>query len=850
MFNLWNKREDFDIARNKIKYSFLKKRAQKQKSIIFFDNILSSKTRLIISNFFLILTIFFLILSIKDSGIFNIILEKNDKEAVFSQIKKYLNNDSFYFALFLISFSFLLILKSFRAFLFSDIFSNKTISFDIARIILDNGFFKKTDNVEIFLKSKFGKEVIKRLFLDQNKIDTFLEEKNKFIFSDDYVFIKNNIEEKRISSEINVTDYVQALYENDEEFASFLSINEVTKEDILKVTSWVSKKHYNYKNKKRWWSKKKLANFGQIGTALSYGQTFILDKFAIKISTKKTIFGETAFENYEDDIKKLERVLIKDGNNNAFVVSESYALSVELLKALESKIKAGESYRRLERSRVYVLESLLLLESTGNNFEKFFLKLLNEAVESGNVILVFNDFYAFYEKAKTVNIDVLAIIKSYFNSDLSFIILSDQKNYKSFLQTNSYVKEYFDIILTQQESSEMLLFILQNKILSLERENNILFSFRALEYLFNATKNFFPNDVISEKFLTILEEFIVFQKTRGLNKAGRTDAKFFMEKKTGTTQVITKEVKENMLSLEKELHKRVIGQDEAINAIADAIRRSVSGVGSRKKPIASFLFIGSTGVGKTETAKALAETYFGDQEKMLRFDMSEYSTGEAIANFLGSTYTNKKGSLFRVASLYKSSLMLFDELEKSSKEIHDLFLQILDEGQIKDAFGDKINFKNNIIIATTNAGSRLIYENNLRNLNSENKKQKIIDYIIGNKIFRPEFLNRFDKIVLFQKLKKDEIKKIAGLQLKSLVKRLKKESYDFVVTDSIKDYLANKGRTEMFGARETNRIIKDEIESFISKEILKENIKKGDKFVINQRINENGVSEIFIEVIK
>ena len=831
--NILNKIKGKKVFYDQLTFSELKKKAKKYKSAIFLDSILNSETRLLVSNFLLILTIVFLGLTLNESGFFENVKVGEHKLSAYEMLSKYIKNDGLYVALMSISFSFFLILKGFRAYLFSTIFSTKNISFDLAKIVLQKKLFRTIDSAELFLKSSFGREVTKRLFLKDAQINDFLATKeNKFIFDDDFVFTKNKTEERRIEEEINVVDYVSALYDNDYNFAKFLLKNDITKGDILKTVSWISKKHYNYKNRKRWWSRKKLASIGQIGAFLAYGQTFVLDKFASKIKDYKSIFGKTSYENYKNDVEELERILMKEDKANAFLVSDSTGLSLELLKAFDNKIKSGESYKALERSRIYILSSLRLLEVTGDAFENTFIKLLNEAVESGNVILVFEDFYPFYERAKSFNIDVLSIMESYFKTSLSFIILSNKGTYESFLQTNSYLTEYFETIITYQNSVEGLLFLLQDKIFNYERKYKIFFSFRSLEYLIKSTKNYFPNHPTSEKFLDLLEEFIVQEKSLGKKNIERKDAQIYIEKKTGIPQLVTKETKNKLLALEEELHRRVIGQDDAINAISDAIRRSRAGINDRKKPIASFLFIGSTGVGKTETAKALAQTYFGDEEKMIRFDMSEYSTNEAVAGLIGSTYTNKKGSLSKVINANPYSLILFDELEKASRPVHDLFLQILDEGQLTDAFGTKLNFRNSIIIATSNAGSDLIYKNDLDKISVKEQRKIIVDYIIDNKIFRPEFLNRFDRVVMFQKLKHDETKKIVALQLKSLEKRLKQQSFDFESSDSLEEYLANRGRTSVFGARETKRIIKDEIESLISKSILEDKISKGDKFTI------------------
>lgn len=811
-------------------------KGRQYKSATWFDNVIDSKNRAIISSLLIFFSLISLILFIlKYFNIPNLSRIIKDKIPLTANL---------YFGLFLLLLISFIILKIFRAYLFSIMFTTKGVSFDLLKIFFIGNY--KNDDVSQFLKSPFGREVTNRLFLEDDKVNQFIKDKEDYLLPDDYIFEKNDVEKGRIEEGLNTVDYVQAIYEQDKGFSNFLSRNEITKSDIIEVSIWVLKKHYNYKNKKRWWSKERLSTAGKIGSSLSYGQTHFLEKFASSIeNSKKSIFGNSAYENYENDIKKIERVLIRNEKNNAFFISPSSILSIELLKAFNQKIKRGRSYKKLERSRIFILPSLMMLESAQDNFEKIFLRLLNEANDVGNIILVFDDFHSFYEKAKGLNIDVLSIMKSYFNSNISFIILSSKNDYESFFQTNIYLKEYFETINTYQNTTEGLLFLLQNKIFKIEKINNIFFSYRALKYLLESVEKYYANFSIVDKFLGVINEFLVYEKRRGNNDADRVDAKKYIQSKTGITQIIDAGSRKKLLTMEDELHKRVIGQNRAIIAISNVIRRLNSGLTDKNKPIASFIFIGSTGVGKTETAKALAETYFGDEKKIIRFDMSEYSTSEGVAGLIGSTYTNKKGSLSKVVNINQNSLILFDEIEKASRDVHDLFLQILDEGSITDAFGQKLNFKNNIIIATSNAGSDLIYSGALNEISADDQKDKIVNYIIKNKIFRPEFMNRFDEIILFQKLTHEEIKKIAGLQLKSLVKKLKHESYELLVTESLKEFLANNSHIATFGAREIKRVIKNEIESMISKKIIEETIKKGDKFII--KINDN---ELGIEIIK
>ncbi len=261
--------------------------------------------------------------------------------------------------------------------------------------------------------------------------------------------------------------------------------------------------------------------------------------------------------------------------------------------------------------------------------------------------------------------------------------------------------------------------------------------------------------------------------------------------------------------------------------------RARIGMSNSTKPIGSFLFLGPTGVGKTESAKALAEAYFGDEKRMIRLDMSEYQKAESLDRLLGSVEINMTGQLANKVKENPYSLLLLDEIEKAHPEILNLFLQILDEGWLTDAFGKKINFRNLIIIATSNAGSDFIKEAVDANMDPEELQGKLVDYTIKEGIFRPEFLNRFEGVIFFHPLEKQETMKVAALQLEKYADRLRKEENINIQFDpQIVNFVIDKGYERKFGARSIDRFIQDKIGDKIVKKIIGGEIKKGDDYVL------------------
>lgn len=295
---------------------------------------------------------------------------------------------------------------------------------------------------------------------------------------------------------------------------------------------------------------------------------------------------------------------------------------------------------------------------------------------------------------------------------------------------------------------------------------------------------------------------------------------------------LTKEESERLLNMEKVLHERVIGQDEAVSAISKAIRRGRVGLKDPKRPVGSFIFLGPTGVGKTELCKALAQAMFGDENAMLRLDMSEYMEKHTVSKLIGSPpgYVGfeEGGQLTEKVRRKPYSVVLFDEIEKAHPDVFNMLLQILEDGRLTDSQGRTVDFKNTVIIMTSNVGARMITEKQkaLGFASDENEKEQdskdIRELVMGElrNVFRPEFLNRVDDIIVFNKLTQDEIKQIAIKMLDTLAKRLEKLDIRITFTDEAVTAIADKGFDENYGARPLRRAIQSEIEDALSEKML------------------------------
>ncbi len=303
--------------------------------------------------------------------------------------------------------------------------------------------------------------------------------------------------------------------------------------------------------------------------------------------------------------------------------------------------------------------------------------------------------------------------------------------------------------------------------------------------------------------------------------------------------------REKLLHLEDELHKRVIGQDEAIKAVSDAVRRSRAGLQDPKRPIASFIFLGTTGVGKTELAKALAEYLFNDETMMTRIDMSEYQEKFSVTRLIGAPpgYVgyDEGGQLTEAVRHKPYSVILFDEIEKAHPDVFNILLQVLDDGRLTDNKGRTVNFKNTIIIMTSNLGSQYIQQK-FEGINESNRRQIIEETktdVLGmlKKSIRPEFLNRIDETIMFLPLTKSEIADVVRLQVSSVQKMLQPQGFEFNVTDAAIDFLANVGYDPEFGARPVKRAVQRYILNDLSKKILSEEVSREQPIVVDADAN-------------
>jgi len=331
-----------------------------------------------------------------------------------------------------------------------------------------------------------------------------------------------------------------------------------------------------------------------------------------------------------------------------------------------------------------------------------------------------------------------------------------------------------------------------------------------------------------------MDDVIEYVQTNGKKFVEVEDAELVLAEKTGITftALNTKE-KSRLAKIEDIIHEKLINQKLAVDLIGKSLRSKMAGVARNNKPLGSFLFLGPTGVGKTKTAKVLAEVYYGSENKIIRFDMAEFGGNEGLERLVGSVNKNLPGALTTAIKNNPASLLLLDEFEKAGRPIFNLFLSLLDEGFMTDAFGKKIGGSNLFIIATSNAGAEYIRELVNDGVKGDELHSKVINYVLKEQLFPPELVNRFDGVVVYQPLGKEELISIAKLKFEELAEKLLSKNIKLKIQEGTAEKLAEEGYDPAFGARPMERILDLVIGDIIGRSLLEEKISEGNTVMLS-----------------
>ncbi len=706
----------------------------------------------------------------------------------------------------------------FRSHYYSSIISNNYQTADLFSFTVGRILFRARDGdiARAFVQSETGALVLRRLGITAEESRSFLQSRGN----------QSNINlELAGAKPLTLRALADWLCANNSAFAKFLFRQQLNTSDLHAAVDWVVGDIEREARQARWWSREQLARVPGLAKDWSYGGAYALERYGEDMlqSEQSGIFN-TAVSAREEEMKQLETILSRSEEANALLVGPAGESKLDVVWQLANEIKSGRVPPGLEYRRPWLLRTALLLADhrERQDFERTMLRLLLEAERSGNVILVIDDLGVLLAGAERLGSKLVSLLGPYLRSaSLPVIALVEAGLYQKLSFEQADLLSRFETLTINEIDQLRLYHLLEQRASRFEETQNIFFTYPAIKATIESAERYFPGEQLSDQALDLIVEIVPWSIAHHVQTIEPEHVLALVQEKTKIPMgAIGQAERVALASLEQSLRAQVIGQEPALRSISEALRRNRAGVSNRRKPIGSFLFLGPTGVGKTETAKALARSLFGREEALLRLDMSEYQSSDALTRLLGSFSDNRPGILATMLRETPYGVLLLDEFEKTSPEVLNLFLQIFDEGFFSDAFGRRVNARNLILIATSNAAAESIWRMVQAGNDPVAARDELVDEMISKAIFRPELLNRFDDIIIFHPLSPLELQKVAKLLLERLTTRLLEQGIKLKITQDLVDQVAQAGSDRVFGARPLNRHIQSKVEQVVADAII------------------------------
>ncbi|MFU2157481.1 ATP-dependent Clp protease ATP-binding subunit [Caldisericum sp. AR60] len=616
----------------------------------------------------------------------------------------------------------------------------------------------------------------------------------------------------------------------------------------------------------------------------------------------------------ESEIERVIEILMRRKKNNPAIIGDPGVGKTAIVEGLAQKIADNDVPDLLKGKRIVSLDLASVIAGTKyrGEFEERMKKILKEVAKTNRSVILFIDEFHTLVGAGAAEgaIDASNILKpSLASGEIQVIGATTLKEYRKYVEKDPALERRFQPVYVKEPSIEEAIQILKGIRERYEKFHGVRIPDEAIELAVKLSVKYINDRFLPDKAIDVIDEasarlklqlsknseikelerkikeikdrrfqairekrlleaerlreeeknllnalrLIASEKETEIPILSEEDVRKVISLWTGVpTEKMVKDEKERLVHMEEELHKRIVGQEEAVRAVSRAIRRARSGLKNPNKPIGTFLFLGPTGVGKTELAKTLAEFLFGNENSLIRLDMSEYMEKFSVSRLIGSPpgYVGYEegGQLTEAVRRRPYSVVLFDEIEKAHPDVFDILLQIMDEGRLTDSQGRTVDFKNTVIILTSNFGTESLKEKSVgfelgNTIESfEEKKKKLLSSLKG--LFKPEFLNRLDDIIVFYPLTLKEIEKIVDIIMKRIEKNASENNIGIELTEKAKEYLAKTGYSPEYGARPLQRLIEKEVEDPIAVKILQGEIKEGSLVVVDYKEDEGIIFEI------
>ncbi|MEK7594029.1 MAG: AAA family ATPase [Patescibacteria group bacterium] len=496
--------------------------------------------------------------------------------------------------------------------------------------------------------------------------------------------------------------------------------------------------------------------------------------------------------------------------------------------AFAQRLIEGNASRNLSYHQVIALNATDITANARKqgDLEQIMLSLSSEASHAGHIVLFFDDAQMFFGGAPG-SFDGTQILLSIIQANsVQMILAMSSSDFQRLKASNQALASLLTPVVLQELPEDGVMRVLEDKALSLENRHGLLVTYESLHEAYRLSGRYEQDEAYPGKAIKLLEQAVTYAENSAVTDKSVQKA---IEQTHGVkvSAAAPAEVNE-LLNLEAKIHERMINQASAVSVVANALRRARAGVANPRRPIGSFLFLGPTGVGKTELAKAIAATYFGAESNMLRLDMSEYQQPEDVKRLLSDGQSDTM-SLIMAVRQQPFSVVLLDEIEKAHPNILNLLLQLLDEGQLTDNSGRVVSFKDCVIICTSNAGAQTIRERVQKGEAVETFQSELTDELISSGQFKPELLNRFDETVLFRPLDQSELSQVVGLMMNEINQTLSNQNITVQLTPAAIEKIVETGYDPRLGARPMRRTLQKAVENTVAQRILKGETNPGDQ---------------------
>lgn len=573
------------------------------------------------------------------------------------------------------------------------------------------------------------------------------------------------------------------------------------------------------------------SSYGGIGRDWASGYTPTLNRFARNLS-REIEYGyyQHLQQLHQPTVDQLVEQL-SGSKASVAVIGEVGSGKTATVYSLAERLIKGEQVKGLEYYYVLQLNASLII-SSGGQVEQVVLQLLTEAMHAKNIIIFLDEAQLFFGRG-TGAVDLSQVILPILQqSPLKIVMAMTPQDWQNLTKSNPGLAGIIQRLTLPKPSESDVLRIMADAAVGIEGREGVTTSYAAVKEAYRLGERYITEAAFPGKGINLLESAAHYPESGYITPQS---VQLAVEAVVGTKVVAASAVeKEQLLNLEDQIHQRMVNQSRAVKVVSDALRRARAGVRNQSRPVGSFLFLGPTGVGKTELAKALADIYFGGQDQIIRVDMSEYQQPGDINRLLSASSGGPTGTTL-IASIRKQpfSVVLFDEIEKAHPDVLNLLLQLLDEGRLTDTDGRPASFKDSIVISTSNASADQIREKIAAGLKLENFEEEIVTGLIESHQFRPELLNRFDEIVLFRPLDKTELRQIVGLMIEGVNKTLAQQKIKVNLTTEAIDWLVEKGYDPHLGARPMRRMVQRAVENTIAQRILAETVTAGQEVTLD-----------------